>query len=414
MQRFDERFFLRSKESWDGISPKDFLSYLKPKIVTMISEEELISRLGTKKTLRVKFGIDPTGFDVHLGHLVPIMVLRQFMKAGHTIDFVIGDFTALIGDPSGRETARVPLTKEQIDENKKTYIDQVSRFIDTSKLQVSYNSAWLNIMTLDSLLPVLQSVSLSDAFQREDFRARFKNAQAVSLAEAVYGALMGLDSVHLETDVELGGVDQLLNFQQCRLVQEYKGMEKEIVCTTPILEGTSGDGKKMSKSYGNYISVTASPAEKFGKIMSIPDALIAPYMKSFADIRDDEVKEFEEAILQNPFELKKQLGVFLVALETGSLEAGEKEREEFERKFSQSSIEEGDAISVECEKDASLFEALFSSGLFESKTELRRLFEQKAVRLVVDDHILSAETKIEEIHGVVRVGKMKFFTFSLK
>lgn len=414
MERFDQKFFDRINESWEGISTEDFLSYLTPKAQQIITVQSLTALLEEKRKLKVKFGIDPTGFDVHLGHLVPVMILHQFLRAGHSVDFVLGDFTARIGDPAGRETSRAPLTQEQIEANQATYTKQISRFINVSKLSVRKNSEWLSSMTLEKLLPVLQSISMTEAVQREDFRARFKNDQAVSIAEATYGVLMGLDSVALETDIELGGIDQLLNFQQCRAVQTHFGQKEEVVITTPILEGTSGDGRKMSKSFNNYIAATAPVSEKFGKIMSIPDNLILSYFKSFADIRAQEIEEMTSAIAENPFEMKKQLASFIVGLETGSLENGYIERENFESKFSDVKITEKDVQKITVSAGVQLFDALFSTGVFESKAELRRLFEQNAVRQVNEESVLSVDTPVDQIEGFLRVGKLRFFSIEIE
>lgn len=412
MKRYDELYFNRLSENWEDLSPEEFIGYLTPKSQQILTHEGLKKLLDEKRELRIKMGIDPTGFDVHLGHLVPIMFLRQFMRVGHHVDFIIGDFTARIGDPSGRDTARAPLTKEAIEANYKTYAEQISAFINVSKLHIRRNSEWLEKTTLEELFPVLQSVSLTEAVQREDFRARFKNEQAVSLAEATYGVMMGLDSVALKTDIEVGGIDQLLNFQQCRGVLAHYGMKEEVVLTTPILEGTAGDGRKMSKSFGNYIAATAPAVDKFGKIMSIPDSLIVPYFTSFADVHEREVEELTAFAKENPLEAKKQLGTFIVAFEAGNIEAGLEERENFERKFAKKEISTDDAVEITADGGTLLFDALFGTEQFASKAELRRLFEQSAVRALAgeDETTLSAETTVDEVAGIVRVGKLKLFT----
>ncbi len=416
MQRYDEMYFKRLSEDWEGLSPFEFIGYLSPKCQQILTHEGLKSLLEEERTLKIKMGIDPTGHDVHLGHLVPIMLLRQFIRVGHHVDFIIGDFTARIGDPSGRESSRAPVTKEDIEKNYETYTEQISPFIDVSKLSIRRNSEWLDKTTLENLFGVLQSVSLTEAVQREDFRARFRNEQAVSLAEAMYGVLMGLDSVALETDIELGGIDQLLNFQQCRSVQAHYGMKEEAVLVTPILEGTAGDGRKMSKSFGNYIAVSASAGDKFGKIMSIPDSLIVSYFTSFADVHEREVGELTEFAKEHPLEAKKQLATFIVAFEAGNIEAGLVERESFERKFAKKEITTLDAVEVKAEEGTAVFEALFATEQFASKAELRRLFDQSAVRALSGESetVLTLETLVEDALGVVRVGKLKLFNLVLE
>jgi len=413
--RFDELFFVRSQESWNDLPSEEFLGFLKMKVTQAITWGEVELKLKEGRSLRIKLGIDPTGSELHLGHLVPIMLLKQFLRAGHHIDLIIGDFTAQVGDPSGRESPRSTITQETIEKNLSTYIDQISRFIDVSKITVNRNSKWLAGMTLPELFPLLQKVSLTEAMQRDDFRNRTKNGEGVTLAEATYALLMGIDSANLKTDIELGGLDQLLNFQQCRVVMEAKGLPREAVVTTPILEGTAGDGRKMSKSYGNYIAVEAPISEKFGKIMSVPDNLLLSYFKSFADVHEREEKDLKIFIAENPLEAKKQLGTFLVALETRNLEDGMKERENFEKRFSKKEITAEDAVALSAEDSTTVFDTLMTSDMFASKAELRRLFQQKAVRSIdgVEERIIAIDETVENNQGLIKVGKLKVFTISL-
>ena len=410
-KRYDELFIKRSKEPLKGISSSDFLELVRPKVEVALTWEDLKKKLERKKTLNVKLGIDPTGSELHLGHLVPVILLDLFARARHHIDLVIGDFTARVGDPSGRETSRQALTASEIEKNFSSYKDQIKKYIDVSKITLRRNSEWLENMNLGDFFAIIQRISLSDASQREDFRARTKNNQGVSLAEACYGVLMGLDSVSLLSDVELGGIDQLLNFGQCRSVQEISGMEKEAALTTPILEGTSGDGKKMSKSLDNYIALDSASSEKFGKIMSIPDELIVPYFKSFAIIREDEIPEIERLTNNNPLEAKKQLATFIASLGEEDLSQGEKERTLFEDTFSQGRVSEEKILELKGGLNTSLFDALNESGHFKSKSELRRLFSQNAVtvRDGSGEKILKETNTLGEISGIVRVGKRKFF-----
>ncbi len=412
MQRFDVKFCKRFNESWQNIAAKELLGFLRPKCEKILTVERLLERLTGSDTLRVKFGIDPTGSDVHLGHIVPIMLLRQFAKAGHRIDLVIGDFTARIGDPTSRESSRVPLSSEQIKRNLATYKEQIGKYINLTMLQVHHNADWLSTMPLSEMFNILQKINLAEAIQREDFRSRMRNGRAVSLAEVCYGVLMGIDSVHLKSHVEIGGIDQLLNFQQCRSVMRQQGMEEEIILMTSILEGTGGDGRKMSKSYGNYIAVNTSLEDKFGKIMSIPDRLIMQYFKSFADIHEKEIKELECFVLANPLEAKKQLATFIVALETKCIDDGLRERESFERKFVQKDIRSADCITLSASVEETLFNVLMKSGQFKSKSELRRLFKQRAVRLCIknNEEVLNPEQLATLLsNSIVRVGKRRFF-----
>ncbi|MDR0384351.1 MAG: tyrosine--tRNA ligase [Christensenellaceae bacterium] len=346
------------------------------------------------KKLNVKFGIDPTGSNIHIGHLCPIFVLNLFQKCGHNIDFVIGDFTARIGDPSGQSSERSVITGEQIEANYATYAKQVSPYIDIKKMRVRKNSEWLCKTSLMDFIGLQQNIKISVSMQREDFRHRMKSG-SITNAELLYASLMGLDSIALDTDVEIGGVDQLLNLQQCRLVQEVYGRENEIAVTVPILEGTDGTGRKMSKSYGNYIPVNATADEKFGKFMSIPDSLILPYYKAFAYIRYEELGTFQKFIKANPLEAKKQIAQYFISIEAKSIEAGEKARERFEKKFTKKELVDGDFKILEVVDGLPLLDALFTSGDFKSKNELRRLQEQKAIKSLGD--------------GKYKVGKLGFY-----
>lgn len=412
--QFDELFFNRSQESWSDMPPQELIGFLKMKTSQAITWEEVEEKLNEGRSLRIKLGIDPTGAELHLGHLVPIMLLRQFLRAGHHIDLIIGDFTAQVGDPSGRESARSVITKDVIEKNLSTYVEQISKFIDVKKITVNRNSKWLADMTLPEFFPLLQSVSLSEAMQRDDFRNRTKNGEGVTLAEATYALLMGVDSANLKTDIEIGGLDQLLNFQQCRVVMHAMGLPREAIITTPILEGTAGDGRKMSKSFDNYIAVEAPVSDKFGKIMSVPDSLILSYFKSFADVHEREEKDLQVFIDSEPLEAKKQLGTFLVALETGNLEDGKTERDSFEKRFSKKEITAEDAIHLSAEDSATVFDTLMGSDMFASKAELRRLFEQNAVRNIEsEERIIALDETVENNQGLIKVGKMKLFTISL-
>lgn len=410
MKRFDEKYLERSKESWDGISPEELLSFLLPKAEQILSVDSLRETLLSGKKLNIKLGIDPTGKDIHLGHLVPIMVLRQFLRAGHKVHLIIGDFTARVGDPSGRDTARKSLTAKDIKENQKTYIKQIDPYIRTGKIKIHHNADWLEKIKLNDFFGILEKINLSDALQRDDFRNRMKNGQGVSLAEACYGILMAIDSVELKADIEVGGVDQLLNFQQARQIMPMYGLKEEVAFTVPILEGTSGDGRKMSKSFDNYIAVTATPEEKFGKIMSIPDKLILSYFISFADVNEKEVSELEEFISREPMEAKKQLATYIASLEFGDLKKGLEEREKFERKFSKEIISDEDCVKIRIEDGFSILDMLFNSGQFESRGEIRRLIGEKSVRNLATDEVLGLDYSPKSSEKI-RVGKRKFFLF---
>ncbi len=408
MLRYDELLFNRFNEDWSNLPVDRMLSLLNVKKQTTLPATLDPSLLNKK--LNVKFGIDPTGADIHIGHLCPIFVLNIFLKFGHNIDFIIGDFTAKIGDPSGRNTERALITDEQIAANLATYTKQIAPYIDITKLNVHKNSQWLAKTSLAEFLSVLQRIKLSVATQREDFRNRIEN---VSLAEVNYAVLMGLDSVNLKSDVELGGVDQLLNFGQCRLVQEIYQQKPEIAFGTPILEGLSGDGRKMSKSFNNYIAVNSPANDKFGKFMSLPDSLLLKYYQAYGYLYSEEIPELVKFIQENPLEAKKQLTTYFVSIDGNNLEIGRKECENFERKFSKRELTDADFINVTVASNTTLINAIAATGKFASNGEIKRLILAGAVtdletKEKLDlSYILTKNVKI-------KVGKLNTFKIEVK
>ncbi len=402
-QTLFERFF----DDWRNLSVSEFLSYLKPKIDQSITFQELEKRLNTGKPLSIKFGIDPTGSDVHLGHLLPIIVLKQFQKAGHVINLIIGDFTARIGDPSGRNTQRPPLTNRQIKQNSSTYFKQINPFLDTRKVRKHHNSSWLAKRKFADILSDLSKVNLSQVLQRQDFRARLDKGHGLSVGELLYSYAQAIDSVKIKPDVEVGGRDQLLNFAQARDIMEFYDCKPEVGLVTPVLEGTAGDGKKMSKSENNYIAASASEEDTFGKLMSIPDELISSYLIAFADIKEGEQEQVAQMIKDDPMEIKKQLAQFFVAVKTHDIKSGEKERERFENKFKKGTYDDT-VPTLKGTPETTYFDLLNSSGVFESKSELKRIFQQKGVHCVEPTRkTVTEDDTIQE--GVIRVGKTKFF-----
>lgn len=403
MQRYDELLFNRFNEDWSKLTPAQMLSLLSVK--TQITLPSVIEPAMLKDKLNIKLGIDPTGADIHIGHLCPIFVLNIFLKCGHHVDFVIGDFTAKIGDPSGRNTERALITDEQIAKNFATYVQQISPYIDTKKLNVYKNSAWLSKMSLAEFLAVLQRIKLSVATQREDFRKRIEN---VSLAEVNYAVLMGLDSVNLHTDIELGGLDQILNFSQCRLVQEVYKQKPEMAFGTPILEGLSGDGRKMSKSYNNYIAVTAPAEDKFGKFMSLPDNLLLKYYQAFGYLYREEIPALKKFIETNPLEAKKQLATYFVSIDGNDLNIGRTERENFERKFSKHELTDDDFVTIKVTGNTPLLNAIAATGKFASNGEIKRLIMAGAVSDIDTKEKLGIDYNVTKTVKI-KVGKLNIF-----
>ncbi|MCM1403910.1 MAG: tyrosine--tRNA ligase [Prevotella sp.] len=408
MRKYDELLFERFNEDWSKLSPTKMLSLLHVKTQTTLPASIEPTALNGK--LNVKLGIDPTGADIHIGHLCPIFVLNIFLKCGHHVDFVIGDFTAKIGDPSGRNTERALITDEQITANFKTYTQQIAPYIDTKKLTVRKNSEWLSKISLAEFLAVLQRVKLSVATQREDFRSRIEN---VSLAEVNYAVLMGLDSVNLQTNVELGGLDQLLNFSQCRMVQEIYHQKPELAFGTPILEGLSGDGRKMSKSYNNYIAVTSSATDKFGKFMSLPDHLLLKYYQAFGYLYAEEIPDLVKFIESDPLEAKKQLATYFVSIDGNNLAIGRAERENFERKFSKRELTDADFITITVAQGTPLLNAISATGKFASNGEIKRLILAGAVTDIDTKEKLTIGYNLTKTVKI-KVGKLNTFKMEVK
>lgn len=398
-----ETFLKRFHEDWKTLEPEQLLDFIRAKIDQALTLEEFEKLLRTKRALSIKFGIDPTGPDVHLGHLLPIFLLRQFQKAGHIVHLIIGDFTAMIGDPSGRDTGRSALTKKDVQKNMRTYLKQIAPYLYIKKTKVHYNSTWLSKLSLAHIIADFQKLSLTEILQREDFRTRIEKGQGITLAELIYSYAQGIDSVIITPDIEVGGRDQLLNFAHARNIMRARNQDPEIALTAPVLEGTAGDGRKMSKSYKNYIAVRESPEEKFGKIMSIPDSLIVPYFTAFADIKKSEINNLELIVQQNPLEAKKQLGMFVVSIDTGSLKDGWRERDRFEKKFSEKDYSKTNMPTMEFDRGESYFKTLSLSGIVSSNSELSRLFEQRAIRNAETDEILEKSSPAKK--GIIKIGK---------
>ncbi|PJE65161.1 tyrosine--tRNA ligase [Candidatus Saccharibacteria bacterium CG10_big_fil_rev_8_21_14_0_10_47_8] len=408
-----ERFYERSFESLEGIPTDEFMSLLRVKTEKAITFDRIEARLQDGEPLNIKFGTDPTGPDLHLGHIVPIRVLDLFSRANHNIDLIFGDFTAKVGDPSGRKDGRPALTDEKIAENMSTFQDQVNKYFDTKRENVNIhaNSVWLGRMALADVFGYFAAINLTEATQRNDFRERMQKGESVSLAETVYGTLMGIDSVHLDTDIEVGGLDQLLNFQQARTVQKASGQTAEEIIMTPILEGTSGDGHKMSKSFDNYVPVSAEPGEVFGKIMSIPDSLIIPYLKAYAPLYQSDLAAIELTTAEQPLEMKKQLATYMAAISSANYDSGVQAREKFERRFAAKNISEADATTLSFQ-NKNLTDTLLSSGDFKSRSELRRLAEQGGIKINGTKITADDLNELPASGSLVTVGKHRIYTVS--
>ena len=348
---------------------------------TVIGETELEDRLHGNKPLRVKLGVDPTRPDLTFGHLVVFNKLRQFQDLGHEALLIIGDFTTLIGDPSGRSNTRPLLTKEEIVENAQTYLDQAFKILDQEKTTVFYNSEWFDAMSFEDCLKLSRKMTVARMLERDDFAKRYASQAPISMIEFMYPLIQGYDSLVLNADVEIGGTDQLFNMLVGRALQKDAGKQEQAVITMPLLVGLDGS-KKMSKSADNFIAFTDNAKEMFGKIMSISDDTMWDYYRLLLEFPEDKIENLKTG---HPMESKKRLASSLVG-QFHSMEAAKRELEQFEQVFSKNKLPDdmptftwneliGDA------PNAPLFEVMAQSELFESKGAIRRLVQQGGVKI---------------------------------
>ena len=334
------------------------LAYLRKGAAEIIRESDLRERIeksrATGKPMRVKAGFDPTAPDLHLGHTVLMRKLKHFQDMGHTVIFLIGDFTGLIGDPTGRSATRPPLSREQIDQNAETYKAQVFKILDRDKTEVRFNSEWLGKLGFEGFIRLAAKFTVSQMLEREDFHKRFDEEKPIAMHELLYPIAQGYDSVALEADVELGGTDQKFNLLMGRELQRHYGQPPQIVLTTPLLEGTDGV-QKMSKSYGNYIGITEAPQEMFGKVMSISDELMWRYYELVTDVSLAEIERMKQQVASgeaHPMKLKQELGKRIVA-DFHSREAAEQAAQDWSRMFQKDETPEDlPVISVRFEEVA--------------------------------------------------------------
>jgi tyrosyl-tRNA synthetase len=348
---------------------------------TVIGETELEDRLHGNRPLRVKLGVDPTRPDLTFGHLVVFNKLRQFQDLGHEAILIIGDFTTLIGDPSGRSNTRPVLTKDEIIDNAQTYLVQAFKILDEDKTTVVYNSEWFDDMGFEDCLKLARKMTVARMLERDDFAKRYKGNAPISIIEFLYPLIQGYDSLILNADVEIGGTDQLFNMLVGRALQKDAGKQEQAVITMPLLIGLDGS-KKMSKSADNYIAFTDSPKEMFGKIMSISDDTMWTYYQLLLEFNDTQIAKLKQG---HPMAAKKRLAAALVG-QFHSMKAGKHELEQFEQVFSKNKIPDdmptftwSDLLGTA--DSAALFEVMAQSELFESKGAIRRLVQQGAVKI---------------------------------
>ena len=378
-----------------ALTPEESLARLKAGAAHLVSEHELLAKLKLGRPLRVKLGVDPTSPDLHLGHSLSLEKLRQFQELGHQAVLIIGDFTALIGDPTGRSSTRPPLSREEIEANAQTYREQAFKILDAAKTELVHNSEWLGKLKFEDVIRLNSRVTLQQMLQREDFKTRIENAQPIRVHELQYPIMQGWDSVMVRADVELGGSDQLFNCLVGRDLQVEEGQPPQVVLTTPILEGLDGV-KKMSKSLANYIGLTDAPAVMFGKSMSVSDQLMARYYLLL----------FGETIPAglHPMEAKKSLAERLVARFHSTVDA-RSARADFDQRFSKRDLESADLPVVGPFLEPNIVGWVVAAyqtgfGITKSKSDARRLVEGGSVSWR-GEKITDPKTIVDPIGGGV-------------
>lgn len=382
------------------IKVSDFLieKILSRGVAEVIERDHLEGALRSGKKLRVKFGIDPTTPDLHVGHTVPLRKLRQFQQAGHKAVLIIGDFTAVIGDPSGRSEMRQPLTEKEVARNMKTYLAQAGKVIDIKKAELRWNSEWQKKEGLGAMLELAAAATIQQVLERADFKKRLIAQQDISVLEMLYPLFQGYDSLKVKADVEIGGADQKFNLLMGRRVQRHFGAPEQDVMTLPLLEGTDGI-RKMSKSFGNVIPLCAAPGEMFGKIMTVPDALMRKYFELLTDVEP-------EPTLQ-PRDAKLMLARAIVAMYHGE-RAAKTARDEFVRVFSKKELPRHLPEIRFAAAAMTMADAVLASGFAKSRSGARRLIMQGAVRVGNEVKKDPDERVLFSGGEVLRVGKRHF------
>ncbi len=388
------------------------LENLKIGTVQVLPEEDFKKKLASGKKLNIKLGMDPTAPDLHLGHAVVLNKLKQFQDLGHNIIFLIGDFTARIGDPSGKSKTRPPLTEEEIKKNSKTYFDQISKILDPSKTKVVYNSEWLSKLTISDLVKIAGKITLARLIEREDFQKRLKENVSIGFHELFYPIFQGYDSVALKADVELGGTDQTFNLLMGRFLQEQFDQEPQVIMTLPILEGLDGV-QKMSKSLNNYVGLWEDADVAYAKLMSISDELMWKYYTLLLNTSDEEIKKMQQGIKDetlHPMKLKKEMA-FKIVERFWSKKEAEEGQQKFESLFQKKDYSK--ATEIQLPKDTKnpiwIVELLKLLNSVSSTSEAKRLIESGAVS-IDNEGIKDFKAEIIWKSGqVIKVGKHRIY-----
>lgn len=400
---------------------KEQLEVIKRGTEELISEEEMVRKLEnsiqTNRPLRIKQGFDPTAPDIHLGHTVGIRKLRQFQDLGHKIVLIIGDYTGMVGDPSGKNETRPRLDRKTLMKNAETYENQFFKILDKSKTEIHYNGEWFAEMKFDEIMNLAAKFTIARILERDDFTKRYKEGNPISLHEFYYPLMQGYDSVAIKADVELGATEQKFNLLTARDVQREYGQEPQVILTLPVLEGIDG-GQRMSKSLGNYIGIDDEPNEMYGKVMSIPDSLILKYFTLVTDYSLDQLQELKRRLDDqhtNPMVLKKELARTIIAM-YHSNESARSAEQNFERVFSKKEIPADIEEIVVASSDLPklLVKALTDCGAVASNGEARRLIQQGGVR-VNDEKINDVNYAFNQKGKyITKVGKRRFIKFIVK
>ena len=394
---------------------KENLELLTRGTEEIIPEENFLEQIKSKRKLRVKAGFDPTSPDLHLGHTVLLNKMKIFQDLGHEVIFLIGDFTGLVGDPSGVNETRPVLTQDQLDKNAETYKEQVFKILDPNKTEIRFNSEWMNQVDPSEFIKMLSSYTVARMLERDDFSKRFKSQKPISIHEFLYPILQGFDSVKLEADVELGGTDQKFNLLLGREVQKHYGCNQQSIMTVPLLEGLDGV-KKMSKSLGNYVALEDSPDDMFGKIMSISDDLMWRYFSLLSFKSSEEISNLKEEIKEgaNPRDIKFLLAEEIV--ERFNNGQGSKSKENFINRFQKGNIsQELDEINFEISENSELLTRVLKElALLKSTSDAIRMIKQGAIK-VNDEKVLDPKFLLKKgSSNLVLVGKKKAARINIK
>ena len=389
------------------------IEFLKKGTVDLIREEDLRAKLErsakTGKPLRIKLGLDPTAPDIHVGHTVVIRKLKAFQDLGHTVIFLIGDFTGMIGDPSGKNVTRPPLSREEVNANAETYKQQMFKLLDPEKTELRFNGEWMDKFTAQDFVKLCAKTTVRQILERDDFTKRMQEEKPISLHELLYPLTQGYDSVALESDVELGGTDQKFNLLMGRNLQREFGQEPQVIITTPLLEGLDGVNK-MSKSLNNYIGIQEPPNEMFGKVMSISDELMWRYYELLTDLTEMEISNLRSEIEkgENPRNLKVRLAKLIIT-DFHSAADAEAAEEDFTRRFVQKEVPDDIELKQMPAGTYRIADLLAETGLTASKGEARRLIEQGGVKIDGEKASNSAaEISVSDKEVLLQVGKRKF------